>query len=95
MGKPFVYRFFTGFPTPKRSATGCDFAGEIMAVGSDVTNFAVGDRVWGIDDKGAGSHAQYLTFPADRAISRIPPGISYKLAAASAEGAHYALNFIR
>lgn len=93
-GKPFVYRFFAGFPRPKYAATGTDFAGEIAAVGRGVTEFRVGDRVWGFDDNGAGSHAQYMTFDVDRAIAKIPAGVSYEHAAASAEGAHYAINFI-
>ena len=93
-GKPFVYRFFAGFPRPKRAATGSDFAGEVVAAGRDVTRFQPGDRVFGFDDNGAGSHAEYLSFDADKGIAPIPPGTSYADAAASIEGAHYALNFI-
>jgi NADPH:quinone reductase-like Zn-dependent oxidoreductase len=81
-GAPFVYRFFAGFPRPRHVATGCDFAGEVAALGKDVTTFQVGDRVWGFDDTGAGTHAQYAD-------------LDYAQAAASAEGAHYAINFLR
>ncbi len=54
-----------------------------------------GDRVWGFDDNGVGSQAQYLTLSADKAISIIPDDLSFEQAAASAEGAHYAYNFIK
>lgn len=93
-GRPFIYRFFVGFPRPRHVATGSDFAGEIAAVGNGVSAFAVGDRVWGFDDNGAGSHAEYLVFPASGPIARMPASISFEEAAASLEGAHYAINFI-
>jgi NADPH:quinone reductase-like Zn-dependent oxidoreductase len=94
-GAPFVYRFFTGLPRPKHVATGTDFAGDVAAVGPGVTTFAIGDRVWGFDDNGAGTHAEYVAFRADRGISTIPAGFDYAQAVACAEGAHYAVNFLR
>jgi NADPH:quinone reductase-like Zn-dependent oxidoreductase len=94
-GAPFVYRFFTGLPKPKHVATGTDFAGDVAAVGPGVTTFAVGDRVWGFDDNGAGTHAEYVAFRADAGISAIPARFDYAQAVACAEGAHYAINFLR
>jgi NADPH:quinone reductase-like Zn-dependent oxidoreductase len=94
-GEPFVYRFFVGLPGPSRTATGCDFAGDVEAVGQGVTAFRVGDRVWGFDDNCAGTHAEYVTFSARKAIATIPPGVDYAQAVASAEGAHYAISFLR
>jgi NADPH:quinone reductase-like Zn-dependent oxidoreductase len=67
----------------------------VAALGKDVTTFQVGDRVWGFDDTGAGTHAQYATFAANKAIMPIPADLDYAQAAASAEGAHYAINFLR
>ena len=93
-GRPFVYRFFVGFPRPRCAATGTDFAGDVIAVGHGVTAFQVGDRVWGFDDNVIGSHAQYMTYGADLAIAKIPSGVSYEHAVASLEGAHYAISFI-
>jgi NADPH:quinone reductase-like Zn-dependent oxidoreductase len=94
-GAPFVYRFFTGLPRPKHVATGTDFAGDVAAVGPGVTNFAVGDRVFGFDDNGAGTHAEYVAFRADKGIRTIPAGFDYAQAVACAEGTHYAINFLR
>jgi NADPH:quinone reductase-like Zn-dependent oxidoreductase len=94
LGQPFVMRFFCGLLKPKRAATGCDFAGEVHATGKSVTRFKVGDRVWGFDDEGLGSHSQFVTLSQGKAMAKIPDGVSYEQAAASAEGAHYALNFL-
>lgn len=93
-GKPFVYRFFAGFPRPKHTATGTDFAGDVEAVGQKVTRFKPGDRVWGFDDNLAGTHAQYVTFREDKGIGLMPAGVDYAFAVACIEGGHYAINFL-
>lgn len=93
-GTPFVFRFFVGLPKPRHAATGADFAGVVEAAGRNVQPFRVGDRVFGFNDHGCGSHAQYLTYPAHGAVAHIPEGIGFADAAASLEGAHYAYNFI-
>lgn len=92
--KPFIMRFFTGLFKPRNPILGTDFAGAIEAVGAGVTGFNVGDRVFGFDDNGLSSHAQYLTIDAGKGIAVIPENCSYEQAAASIEGAHYAYNFI-
>jgi len=93
-GKPYVFRFFVGWPRPREVATGTDFAGEVVATGAGVTRFSAGDRVMGFHDHNLGSHAQYLRVSERRAIARVPAGVSFETAAASMEGAHYARNFI-
>jgi NADPH:quinone reductase-like Zn-dependent oxidoreductase len=93
-GKPYIIRLFTGLRKPKLPSTGTDFAGQIEAAGDKVVDFQVGDRVWGFDDSGLGSHAQYLAIAENKAIAKIPAHIGYDEAAASAEGAHYAFNFL-
>lgn len=93
-GKPFIMRLFTGLLKPKRAVPGTDFAGIIEAVGSKVIAYKPGDRVWGFNDMGLGSYAQYMTLAENAAIEIIPEAFSYEQAAASSEGAHYAYNFI-
>lgn len=95
LGKPFVVRFFTGLPNPKSPVPGTDFAGEVVEVGRRVTAFRVGDRVWGFNDTGLASQGEFLTIAADAAMNRIPDDVSFAQAAASAEGAHYAINFMK
>ncbi len=92
--KPFFMRLVTGLITPNKQTPGTDFAGKIDAIGKDVISFKVGDKVFGFDDEGLSSHAQYLTLAEDEALATIPENCSYKQAAASIEGAHYAYNFI-
>jgi len=90
---PFFSRVIIGLLKPKKQIPGTEFAGEIEAIGKSVSSLRVGDRVFGFDDQGSGSHAQYMTIKEERAII-IPENISYEEAAASFEGAHYAYNFI-
>ena len=80
---------------PARPILGTDFAGQITAIGENVTTFAVGDRVFGFNDQGVSSQAAYLTLAADQPLAIIPANVSYEQAAASLEGAHYAYNFIK
>lgn len=93
-GEPYIFRFFVGWPRPRRVATGTDFAGEVVATGPDATRFSVGDRVMGFDDNNLGSHAEFLCLSERRAMILIPEGVAFDLAAASMEGAHYARNFL-
>jgi len=92
--KPFFMRLFTGLFKPKKQIPGTEFAGEIEAVGKNAISYEVGDQVFGFDDQGSGSHAQYMTISEDKTMT-IPKNITYEQAAASTEGAHYAYNFIK
>ncbi len=98
-GKPFIVRFFTGLIRPKVTVLGNEFAGEVEAVGSGVTAFEVGDRVFGYSGLQHGSrfgaHAEYLAIPEDGSLATIPANVAYEQAAPSTEGAHYALTMIR
>ncbi|XXU75639.1 NAD(P)-dependent alcohol dehydrogenase [Sorangium sp. So ce1151] len=87
---PFIMRFMTGLRRPRNTTLGTDFAGRVEAIGSRVSRFAVGDAVWGIDDLGAGSHAEYLVISRDASVARMPTGLSFEEAAACIEGAWYA-----
>jgi NADPH:quinone reductase-like Zn-dependent oxidoreductase len=94
LGKPFVFRFFTGLLKPRYATTGTDFAGQIESVGKNVTHFKIGDRVWGFLDHGLPSHAEYMTLDAKGNVLTIPNNWDYTQIVACAEGAHYARNFI-
>lgn len=92
--KPFIMRFFMGMFKPKKTIMGTTFAGEIEAVGKEVTSFSVGDRVFGFNDSVLSSYAEYMVISEDNFFMTIPDEISYKQAAASIEGEHYANNFL-
>ena len=89
--KPFFARAFTGLVRPRVTILGNEFAGQVQAIGSSVTSFAVGDRVFGYDDTACGAHAQYLTIREDASLARIPGSLTYAEAAPATEGSHYAL----
>jgi NADPH:quinone reductase-like Zn-dependent oxidoreductase len=93
--KPFLYRLFTGLVRPRLRILGNEFAGQVHAVGRNVTTFRVGDRVFGYNDRSFGAHAQYMSMPRDGTLAVIPAGLSYDAAAPSTEGSHYALSMIR
>ncbi len=92
--KPFIMRFVLGFLKPRKTILGTDFAGSVIAKGSDVKRFNIGDKLFGFDDMGASSQAEYIIVSKDGNILPIPENIDYKKAAASIEGAHYAYTFI-
>jgi NADPH:quinone reductase-like Zn-dependent oxidoreductase len=93
--KPFFIRFVSGLVRPKRTILGCEFAGEIEAVGRNVKSFVEGERVFGYSGVNFGAQAQYMTIPEQGMLSTVPPNLSYEEAAPIIEGAHYALNNIR
>jgi NADPH:quinone reductase-like Zn-dependent oxidoreductase len=93
-GRPVIMRMFTGLLKPRRSITGTDFAGEIVSAGKKVRKFRTGSLVWGFHDMGMNSHAEYIVLTEKQNIVQIPEGCSFEQAAASAEGTHYAYNFI-
>jgi NADPH2:quinone reductase len=68
-----------GYRPPLPFVTGGEGAGTIIAVGADVTDLAVGDRVAWV---GPGSYAEQVVLPADRVVP-VPDGISTELAAAA------------
>lgn len=92
---PFFMRLFTGLTAPRMTVLGCEFAGVVEAVGTGVTSFTVGDRVFGYNEGPFGAHAEYLAVAADGAIAIMPANLTYQEAAPSTEGAHYALVQIR
>lgn len=92
-GKPFFMKLLAGFPRPRLRTTGTDFAGQVEAVGKNVTAFKPGDKAIGFNFMGLQSHAQYLTVSEDKAIT-YENNITYEQAVACVEGAFYALSVI-
>ena len=93
--KPFFMRFLTGLIRPRFTVLGTEFAGVVEAVGSGVTSFGVGDKVFGYNEGPFGAHAEYLSVPEDGSVATMPANVTYQQAAPSTEGSHYALAHIR
>ena len=87
-------RAFYGLRRPRRPILGTDFAGVVERVGREVRGLSAGDRIFGFDDSRMGGHGEYLAISAKAAVAKIPDGIGSDIAAASVEGAHYALTYV-
>lgn len=92
-GTPRFARLFTGLRRPKKSVLGTEFAGEVAAVGTAVTRFAVGDKVFGATDLGFGAHAEFVCVKESGAVAELPTGLSCTEAVTLVDGT--ALVFLR
>ncbi len=71
---------------PPRAIPGCDLAGTVVATGEQVTEFQVGDRVWGSNQGLAGRQgtlAEYCAV-AQEWLYPVPEGVDFEQAAAGA-----------
>ncbi|MEP6680764.1 MAG: NAD(P)-dependent alcohol dehydrogenase [Chloroflexota bacterium] len=91
--RPFFARLITGLLRPKHRILGMELAGEVEAVGPGVTEFKVGDEVFGV--KGWGAHAEFACMPESAPLARKPAGMSFQEAAAVIDGASLALAGLR
>jgi NADPH:quinone reductase-like Zn-dependent oxidoreductase len=91
----FFARVMFGFKKPKINILGIDLAGEIEAVGKDVSHFKVGDLVFGSPGTRFGGHAEYSCVPEDGALTIKPADMSWEEAASICLAGNTALFFIR
>jgi len=63
-------------------------------VGKRVSSLKVADKVFGFDDQGSGSHAQFMTIIEDKVVT-IPENMSYEQVAASSEGANKVIDYTK
>jgi NADPH:quinone reductase-like Zn-dependent oxidoreductase len=94
-GDPFMVKLIHGLTRPKFAILGVEFAGEIEAVGKDVTLFTKGDPVFGMSPNSFGTHAEYMCLPEDQTVVTKPAKMTYEAAAAITDGATTALTFLR
>jgi NADPH:quinone reductase-like Zn-dependent oxidoreductase len=94
-GNDFSARLFTGLFKPKFTRPRGEFAGEIEAVGGDVTRFKAGDRVFGTTAPNLGAHAEYICLPEDGAMAIKPENMTYEEAVSFHPGALTALPNLR
>lgn len=93
-GKPVIVRLFSGIRKPRATVLGNEFAGTVESVGSAVTSFVKGDRVFGYCEGVFGAHAEYVSVSQDSPTALLPSNLSFEEVAPGTEGAHYALAFI-
>ncbi len=90
-GEPYFMRLFIGLRTPKANGLGVDFAGQVEAVGKDVTQFHPGDEVFGVCN---GAFAEYLCTP-ENELALKPTNLTFEQAAAVPLAAVTALQGLR
>jgi len=94
-GKPFLTRMGTGLRRPRNRGLGLDAAGQVEAVGRDVTQFRRGDEVFGdLTAFGYGAFAEYACAP-ERAWAHKPAGMTFEEAATIPQAAILALQGLR
>jgi len=92
-GTPYIMRAFgVGLRKPKDPRLGVDMAGEVEAIGKNVTQFKPGDEVFGGRN---GAFAEYVCARADRAIALKPSNITFEQAASVPIAAITALQGLR
>lgn len=95
-GLAFFIRIFNGIKKPKRiTILGQDLAGEIEAIGEDVTSFKVGDQVFGSSGFKMGAYAEYICLNENGILAPKPSNISFEQAAAVPLGGLNALCFLK
>ncbi len=100
-GKPYGYRLFFGLFKPRYSVIGSDIAGTVVELGSKVTEFKVGDEVFGdISGNGFGAFAEFARARA-MVMTLKPTEVTFATAAAipqagilALQGLHHRGNII-
>ncbi len=92
-GTPYIMRAMgTGLRRPKVPRLGVDMAGQVEAVGKNVTQFKPGDEVFGGK---TGAFAEYVCVFADRAVALKPANLTFEQAASVPIAAITALQGLR
>src|SRR6266516_1207278 len=88
-------RFISGIRRPKQRILGSELAGSVEAVGAAVSEFAVGDHVFGSSGFRFGAYAEFICMPKSARIAHKPTGMSFEEAAAVCDGGLNALWCLR
>ena len=92
---PFAVRFLFGLFKPKHEILGVVLAGEVAAVGEQVTRYKIGDQVFGKTGMDFGAYAEYKCLPETAVLAMKPKEISFEKAAAIPFGGTTALHFLK
>jgi NADPH:quinone reductase-like Zn-dependent oxidoreductase len=84
-------RMISGLRAPRQRILGREFAGEVVEVGAAVSEFAVGDHVFGLSGLTFGAHAEFMCMRESARIAHMPAGMSFEEAAPICDGALNAL----
>ena len=88
-------RLALGVFKPKKKVLGGYFSGDIEGIGKNVTNFVVGDKVFGSTQMRFGAYGEYVCLPDSYTIVNKPSNMNHEEAAAVPLGGLNALHFMR
>lgn len=91
-GTPYFLRLMEGLRTPKRTVDGADVAGTVVGLGPGVTEFSVGDRVFG--ETNGGGFGEYAVAK-EKGLAPIPENVSWEDAGATPVAGLTALQGLR
>jgi len=101
---PFIHRFMArlviGYSKPRNPILGMVFSGEIDSIGTNSTEFNLGDAIFGITVKNAtsmnfGTYAEYICIPKDCVFTSKPSKITHETAAAIPYGFLIAMDYLK
>jgi NADPH:quinone reductase-like Zn-dependent oxidoreductase len=84
-------RAISGPRRPRQRILGSELAGEVEAVGATVSEFAVGDQVFGSSGFSFGAYAEFICVRESARIAHKPTGMSFDEAATICDGGLNAL----
>jgi NADPH:quinone reductase-like Zn-dependent oxidoreductase len=88
-------RLIYGLRRPRQPILGSELAGEVVAVGAAVSEFAVGDHVFANTGLGFGAYAEFVAVRDSARIAHMPAGMSFEEAAPATDGALNALTCLK
>ena len=94
-GYRVLARLALGLTGPRQPILGMVLAGQVELAGPEVTAFAAGDQVFGLDRHVFGTYAEYVCWPQGTLLAAMPAGLTYEEAAALPYGGLLALHFLR
>jgi NADPH:quinone reductase-like Zn-dependent oxidoreductase len=87
-------RVVLGFNKPRKPILGNVFSGIVERIGSNVTQFKVGDQVYGITGFKFGTHAEYVTIHENSTVIKMPSNATFDEAVSLIFGGQTAIYFL-
>ncbi len=92
--KPMM-RIMIGFRGPRKKILGMELSGEIESIGTSVTLFKKGDKIFASTEMKFGTYAEYICLPEDGVLTLKPSNMAHEEAAPVPNGGLTAFLFLR
>ncbi|MHA1966139.1 MAG: NAD(P)-dependent alcohol dehydrogenase [Candidatus Thorarchaeota archaeon] len=94
LGFKLLMRLGFGIRGPRKKILGQQVAGEIEEIGKNVTQYSVGDNVFGLTGFGMGAYAEYTAVRENMVMTTMPSNMTYEEASTIPVGGMEALHFM-